>query len=258
MNAKLSRLSTVLLVLTLIFLGGCASTQSPSSRSDAAAENDPFEGVNRAILNFNFKLDDYVVEPAAKGYRAVVPSPVRQGFGNFFSNLWVPNTILNDLLQGKFSYAAQDFSRFFINSTIGVLGIFDVASRLDIPKHREDFGQTLAVWGVESGPYLVLPLLGPSNLRETVGLIPEYAGTDLVTSLDTPERWYATGLRLVNARERLLGTTDVLDLQPDKYLFLREGYRQRRALQIADESAIAADSAEIDEALIDELLEDSD
>ena len=169
----------------------------------------------------------------AKTYQRL-PQPVRNGVGNFFSNLWEPNTILNDLLQGKFAHAGRDTGRFVINTTLGLFGLMDVATHLDLPKRREDFGQTLAVWGVPAGPYLVLPLFGPSNLRDSAGTIPNYAGADLVYTLDSPERWYASGLRLVDGRARLLGVDDVLDLQPDKYLFLREGYRQQRNHLIYD------------------------
>ena len=175
---------------------------------------------------------------------------------NFFSNLWEPMTIVNDLLQGKLFYAARDTTRFLVNSTVGILGIFDVASHMDLPRRKEDFGQTLAVWGIPSGPYLVLPFLGPSNIRDTTGLVPQFLYADALLYLDSPEAWYAAGARLVDTRSLLLGADDILDLQPDQYLFLREAYRQQRLNQIHDGTPPGADPEEMEDALIDQLLED--
>ena len=213
---------------------------------------DPFEGANRAVLNFNFKVDRFILKPVAKTYTRL-PGPVRNGVGNFFSNLWEPSTILNDLLQGKWAHAGRDTGRFAINTILGLGGLMDVATHFNLPKRNEDFGQTLAVWGVPPGPYLMLPLLGPGNLRDVLGSLPEYAGTDLVYALDSPERQYASGLRLVDGRARQLGADDVLDLQPDKYLFLREAYRQRRNHLIHDGNPPAGPA---DDDLLDELLEE--
>ena len=229
--------------ISVFLLTGCASTST---------HNDPYENFNRKVLNFNLKSDKYLLKPAAQAY-SKIPSPVRNGIGNFISNLTEPYTVLNDLLQGKFRKAGRDTGRFVINTTLGLLGLNDVATHMNLPKQREDFGQTLAVWGVEEGPYLVLPFLGPSNVRDAVGLVPAYAGADPVSSLNnSPERWYALGVRFVHGRSTLLGTDEVLELQPDKYLFLREGYRQRREIQINDGVISVSD----EEALQDELLDE--
>ena len=230
-----------------------SDTQS-GAQSGALEGRDPFEGANRAVLNFNFKADRVVLKPVAKTY-ARLPQPVRNGVGNFFSNLWEPSTILNDLLQGKWGHAGRDTGRFVINTILGLGGLMDVATHLDLPKRNEDFGQTLAVWGVPAGPYLVVPLLGPSNLRDSIGALPEYAGTDPVNTLHSPERWYASGLRLVDGRARQLGAEEVLELQPDKYLFLREAYRQRRNYLIYDGNPPAGPD---DDDLLEQLLEEED
>ena len=242
------RIFTALFLVGLLGLTGGHAAESGQS----AGHGDPFERTNRAVLNFNFKVDRFVLKPTAKVY-ARLPGPVRNGVGNFFSNLWQPSTIINDLLQGKFAHAGRDTGRFVVNTTLGLFGVMDVATHLDLPKRREDFGQTLAVWGVPAGPYLMLPLLGPSNLRDSVGTIPQYAGSDPVATLDSPERWYAGGLRLVDGRARAFGADEVLELQSDQYLFLREGYRQRRNHLIYDGNPPAGPG---DDDFVDELLED--
>ena len=249
-SSKILRARAVVLVFACALVSGCATTFSSSPTED----NDPLEGMNRAMLDFNLTSDRVLLKPAAKIYTKVVPKPVRSGVGNFFSNLWEPMTVINDLLQGKFVYAARDASRFLINSTVGVLGIFDVASRIDLPKRQEDFGQTLAVWGVPSGPYIVLPFFGPSNARDTAGLVPQLAYADAVNYLDTPAAYYASGIRLVDGRASLLGRDELLEAQPDQYLFIRETYRQRRANLISDGNPFQPDDSE--DALIDQLLED--
>lgn len=252
------------LVAAVALAGGCASTagrlDATAGRLDANAEaeqrrgdGDPFIRANRAVLNLNLKTDRYVLKPAAKAY-AKLPRPVRRGVGNFFSNLGEPTTVANDLLQGKVALAGRDTGRFVLNTLFGWFGAFDVASALGLHKREEDFGQTLAVWGVPSGPYLVLPLLGPSNLRDFTGsFTPAYMQTDLTANLEYPASLYAAGLEAVDARAEFLGADEALELQPDKYLFLRETYRQERAAQIADRAPDAAGDA-----LIDELLDDED
>jgi len=258
-----TRVFITIVISLLLLTSGCAttSTHSGSGSTDAtqAERHDPFERTNRAILNFNFKVDRYLLKPVARVY-AKLPRPVRNGVGNFFSNLWIPNTILNDLLQGKFAYAGRDTGRFVINTILGFFGLMDVATELDLPERNEDFGQTLAVWGVPSGPYLVLPFLGPSNLRDTVGLIPQFTFTDVLFSdllftLDPPEAWYAIGLRLIDTRASLLGADRLLELQPDRYLFLREGYRQVRNQLIYEGNLPAGLESVSDDELLDELLE---
>ena len=241
-------ISVVLIIVSLSVITGCATTAPPANVKD------PFEKTNRVIFKLNQHSDRLIFKPLAKGYTRVVPSPIRNGVSRFFANLWQPMTVVNDVLQGKLGYAVSDTARFVINTTAGIFGIFDPASRLKLPAHREDFGQTLAVWGVPAGPYLVLPFFGPSNLRDTGGLMPQFAYADALSYLDPPAIYYAGGLRLIDARAQLLGASDVLDLQPDQYLFVRENYRQQRLNLIHDGSPppLASDS---DDELIDQLLE---
>ena len=205
------------------------------------------------MTTFNLKLDDYVLAPVARGYKKAVPSPVRNGVDNFFSNLREPLNVVYDLLQGKFREAGRSTGRFLINTTLGFAGFNDVASYMDLPQRNEDFGQVLGTWGVGSGPHLVLPFFGPSNIRDGIGLVPGFMyGSEI--AFNDPEQTYATVLRVVDIRSQLLGTEEVLALQPDKYLFLRETYRQRREAQINDSSPSEADIS--DDELLDELLEE--
>ena len=234
----------LVLAAWLLLAAGCASTQG--------TPGDPFESTNRAVLEFNLVSDRVFLKPIAQGYDRVFPGPVKTGVRNFFNNLWEPWTAVNDLLQGNVYYAVVDVSRFLINSTVGLLGIFDVATMMDIPGRKEDFGQTLGKWGVPNGPYLVLPFLGPSTVRDTVGLVPQWTYGDPLLYLDSPEEWYAAFARLVDTRARLLGTDELLELQPDQYIFLREAYLQNRLSQVHDGNPPGGDADE--DALIDELL----
>ncbi|NKB64941.1 MAG: VacJ family lipoprotein [Gammaproteobacteria bacterium] len=257
---KLRLLPTLLLVSVL--LAGCASTSSKEVRiisngteETIIAEKDPFEKMNRSILKFNLKADKYVLKPVAKTYKKVIPQPVRNGIRNFFSNLREPLNIVNDLLQGNLVQAGRDTGRFVINTTFGFFGLNDVAKYMNLPRNREDFGQTLAVWGVPSGPYLVLPFLGPSNLRDATGLVPEFKYTDAVSEVESPESTYLRGLRIISQRTNLLGADDILDLQPDKYLFIREGYCHQRLNQIHNGNPPKPENEASEDELLDELLE---
>src|SRR5687767_2673213 len=152
-------------LLSVLVLSGCATARNPK---------DPLEPLNRSVYQFNQTIDRLALKPVAKGYRAAVPVPVRGGLTNVFGNFRDVTTAVNNLLQLKVSTAASDVARVAVNSTVGILGVFDVASRIGLSKHDEDFGQTLGRWGVPDGPYLVLPLFGPSNARDSVGLIGDY------------------------------------------------------------------------------------
>lgn len=233
-----------LLCAGVIAIGGCASTpmQAETNASPAANETnqydtrDPLEGMNRAIFTFNDKFDRYLLKPVAKGYRAITPSFFRKGVSNFFSNLYDPANMVHNLLQGKLSASASDLGRFVINSTIGVLGLFDVATPMGLEKHDEDFGQTLGAWGVGEGPYLVLPIFGSSTLRDGVGRVPDWY---LYPPTYMEERSTADKMLLVeviNRREQLLDASDILDQAAgeDPYVFVREAYRQRRQTLIHD------------------------
>jgi phospholipid-binding lipoprotein MlaA len=198
--------------------------------ADAQSAGDPFEGFNRAMYTFNDKLDRYVLKPVAKGYRAVLPEVARKGVSNFFGNLHDPGIMVNNLLQGKFTQAASDLGRFLVNSTVGIVGLFDVATYAGLEKHDEDFGQTLAVWGVGEGAYLVLPVLGPSNLRDGFGLIPDWELYPPTYIKDDGTYYGLLAVELVNRRTQLLDASDILEQAAgqDPYVFVREAYRQRR------------------------------
>ena len=203
------------------------------------------------MYTFNDVFDRALVKPLATGYRAVIPSPVRRGVGNFFNNLRAPTTFINDLLQGKPSRARQTLDRFLLNSSIGLFGLIDIATPLGKPSHEEDYGQTLAVWGVPSGPYLVLPFLGPSTVRDSIGKIPEFYIAD---PLWDPGNLTVTvtrfGLRLIDLRSKLLGIDRILQMQVDPYLFLRETYLQQRSAQISDSATPRAERSEEFEKLL--------
>ena len=210
-------------------LAGCATSGGNPA--------DPLEKVNRAVFAFNDAADKVLITPVAKGYRAVLPGFVRTGIANFFSNLedvWVS---VNDVLQGKFQEGSEDFTRVIFNSTFGIGGIFDFASDVGLPKHSEDFGQTLGVWGVTSGPYVVLPLFGPSTFRDGFGLLVD-GRADLVYRLvddDVPLRNVLYATRGIGNRANLLDASSVLDQAAlDRYAFVRDAWLQRRRNQVYD------------------------
>ena len=220
----------------------------------AAPPSDPLEPFNRAMYTFNDVFDRALVKPLATGYQYVIPGPVRRGVGNFFNNLREPTTFINDLLQGKPARARQTLDRFLLNSSIGLFGLIDIATPLGKPSHKEDYGQTLAVWGVPSGPYLVLPFLGPSTVRDSIAKIPEFYIADPLWDPDnvtvTVTRF---GLRLIDLRSKLLGVDRILQMQVDPYLFLRETYLQQRSAQIGDSAAPGAEhSGELEKLLLEE------
>jgi phospholipid-binding lipoprotein MlaA len=214
------------LFVALSLLGGCATSSNPV---------DPFEPMNRGIYKFNERVDKAVLRPTARAYRAVLPSFVRQSVSNVFSNIGDVRAVLNNTLQGKFTTAYSDFGRIAINSTIGLLGLFDVASEAGIEKHQEDFGQTLGWWGIPDGPFIMLPIFGPSSVRDTLGFAVDYF-TDPITYVD-PSRAHnqLTATRLVNRRAELLDAKQVLDNAAlDPYQFMRDGYLQRRRNLVYD------------------------
>ena len=223
--AKAKRLCAALLLAgTLV---GCATSGGNPA--------DPLEPLNRAVFGFNDAADRAVIKPVARAYRAVLPGTVRTGVSNFFSNLediWIS---MNDVLQGKFQHGVDDLGRFLFNSTFGIAGIFDFASELGFPKHNEDFGQTLGSWGVGSGAYLVLPILGPSTIRDGFGLLLD-TQADLVFQIDgvpVHNSLYAT--RAIGARANLLDASSVIEQAAlDKYAFVRDAWLQRRRNLVYD------------------------
>jgi phospholipid-binding lipoprotein MlaA len=230
-------MTTRLLLLTLLalVLSGCATTQKGTEPASTpkVVNADPFEGFNRAIFSFNSGVDSYFLKPVTHGYRFITPDFVETGVSNFFSNLLEVRNMVNALLQGKGADAANYGARFLFNTTIGIAGLFDPATTLGIEKSDgEDFGQTLGTWGVKSGPYLVLPFLGPSNIRDGLS-IPIDAYTDPVTYLESSHaRNGLTLLEIIDLRSRLLATEKLLS--GDRYVFIRDAYLQRRDYLVKD------------------------
>ena len=226
--ARRLRSALICAVLGLGVLGGCATTGSGDPR-------DPLEPMNRAIYTFNDGVDTMLVKPAAEVYQGVVPGLVRTGVSNVFSNLNDVIVALNNLLQGKLGAALSDVGRVLLNTTAGLLGIFDVATPAGLEKHDEDFGQTLGWWGFGDGPYIVLPLLGSSNLRDTVGRVGDYKA-DPVTYIDpSRDRNIVQALRIINRRAELLSASRILAVAAlDEYEFVRDAYLQRRRNLIYD------------------------
>jgi phospholipid-binding lipoprotein MlaA len=218
----------VLLGLVLLTLAGCAS-------GPAANPRDPLEPFNRGVYQFNDVVDRAVIKPVATAYRDVLPSPIRNGVNNFFNNLQDAWSFVNNSLQLKGEAAGNSLVRFGVNTVFGLGGVLDIASEMRIERHTEDFGQTLGYWGVGAGPYLVLPLLGPSTVRDTVALPVDVQG-NLVSGInDVPARNSATVLNLLDRRSRLLEATDLLDqVALDPYTFTRDAFLQRRQNAVYD------------------------
>lgn len=250
----MSRLKAISLAMALLVLSGtlssCATVDNP----------DPLEPMNRRIFAFNNAVDKAILKPLAATYKELAPEPVDQGITNFFSNLNDLSVIANGLLQLKFKQAASDSGRFVINSTLGLLGILDLATHFGYPKHYEDFGQTLGYWGVGSGAYVMLPFLGPSSLRDAAargvdsffdprGYIP---GDD-----DIVMGWYlaTTLINVIDLRADIMDVEDVLDAAAlDSYVYMRNAYLQRREYLVNDGAPPAGD--QFDD-LFDDLEEDT-
>ena len=196
------------------------------------SEVDPFQDLNEKTHKFNRSLDESIATPIAKTYRNVTPDFVEVGVTNFTDNIEDVNIAFNNLLQGKIKEGFSDIFRFTLNSTIGVLGLFDVASTIGLEKHSEDFGQTLAVWGVSDGPYIVLPILGPSSLRDTLARIPEAFMTPLLLIDHDRTGYELTAIDLLDKRARYLGLESIVI--GDDYLFYRDAYFQSREFDISD------------------------
>ena len=221
-----SKFLTLITICLITLITGCASVDN----------RDPLEGINRGVYKFNDVSDKAVFKPIAGAYKAVMPSPIRTGVNNFFANLRTFVTSINQVLQFKFNKAAESAGRFVINSTIGIAGLFDVASKQGIPQYKEDFGQTLGYWGVGSGAYLVVPFIGPSTVRDGTALVAESMTIDPIGYIDDPRtRNIVLGTMFIDARAAMLPGSDLLDEAAlDPYSFMRDAYLQRRANQVAD------------------------
>jgi len=217
------------LLFGLVMLSACTTVKGPGD------ERDPFESFNRSVFNFNEGVYEYVLDPVAETYQDVMPQPVQTGVSNFFSNIDDIFVFVNSLLQFKFTQAASDFARIAFNTTFGLFGLIDVASHMDLPKHHEDFGQTLATWGVSDGPYIVIPLLGPRTLRDTGGLLVDSSYDPILEIEDDEARWTVIGVKTVDIRAGLLQADRLADKSGvDKYNFIREAYLQHRLNLIHD------------------------
>jgi phospholipid-binding lipoprotein MlaA len=216
----------VLVASWMMLFAGQACAQDP---------RDPIEGFNRAVFAFNEGLDTVLIRPVAKGYEAVLPGLVRTGVSNFYNNIADVFISVNSLLQGKPADAVGDAARFVFNSTFGIAGVFDVASEMGIEKHNEDFGQTLGRWGVGPGPYLVLPVYGPRDVRDAAGLAVGVAVDPIGKVSHVPTRNTLTAVRLVSERAELLPADKIIEEAAlDKYSYMRDGYLQRRRSLVFD------------------------
>ncbi|RVT49200.1 VacJ family lipoprotein [Rheinheimera sediminis] len=241
--------------LVLLIATGCSSKKAADEQqahSNYQDPRDPLEAVNRSIWDFNYEvLDAYVLRPVTVGYMAVVPKPARTGIANVINNLDEPTNFVNATLQAKPKSAAISLGRFVLNSSLGLFGLFDVASRLDLQNQDEDFNQTLATWGVANGPYLMLPALGSTTVRDTTGTV--------VDNLYFPSTWLNTPLSItkavfsvLDAREQVMSVEQLLNDSVDPYAFIKEAYYQRKEFQIHDGNP--PKKVEEDDAYLDEYL----
>jgi phospholipid-binding lipoprotein MlaA len=223
--------SAAIAAATLLLASGCA-TLPPNAGQDP---RDPLEKINRNVFVFNEGVDDVLLRPVAELY-AKLPSALRDCLSNAFFNLRGPSTAINNTLQGKPAEALSDVARFALNTTVGLVGCFDVASEVGLEKHREDFGQTLGVWGFGPGPYLVVPVFGPSSVRDAIGIYGVEPFLDLNFYIDYPAFEYTVlGLRVVNERAELLPADRLVrEAALDRYSFIRDGYLQRRRSLVYD------------------------
>jgi len=224
------RLSLISLICLSLFLAGCAGTQSRNTDP----ENDPWEGYNRKVYAFNDGLDK-VVRPIAVGYDKIMPDPFQRGVGNFFRNLDAPVTFANQILQGKFKQSGSTLGRFLLNTTVGLLGFFDVATKIGMPYYNEDLGQTLAKWGYDDSRYLMIPFFGPSTFRDGTGrLIDSYYHPVGRVIHGRTNLWGLWAFRGLDTRARYLEQDSELQEAYDPYVLMRDVWMQNRRYQIYD------------------------
>ncbi|GFE90814.1 MlaA family lipoprotein [Steroidobacter agaridevorans] len=216
-------------LLLALAVAGCASAPGRTTNKES------FEGFNRGVYKFNDTVDKAALKPVAKGYRKVTPGFVRAGIGNVLSNLEYPSTFVNQFLQGKVLLGLKDTGRFLLNSTLGVAGIFDVATPLGLEKNDEDFGQTMAVWGVPSGPFVNLPLFGPSSMRDAPSRVVDWFSNPLqYTDLPWEAEWSVRLINPIHTRSELLPLDETLQRTYDPYAFIRDAWVQQREFNIFD------------------------
>ena len=241
-------------LLAVLLLTGCATTEP----IEGEINPDPYEETNRSFYKFNDALDRHIMTPIAENYVKATPEPVRAGVTNFFDNLEYLNVILHSFLQGKLGQSFSDVTRFVVNSTIGIGGLFDVATQMGLEEHDEDFGQTLATWGVDQGAYLYLPFLGPYTARNTPDVGSSYFSNPL-TYISTIYLFPVTFLNLVNTRANLLEASEfVNEASIDPYAFTREAYLQQRKYLIHDGNPPSEGYDDIFEFGLEEFDEESE
>jgi len=245
-----------LLPLVALVAAGCASN-SPADADNpetaVRAEYDPLESLNRKMYAINDAFDRATLKPIARGYKAVVPEFARRGVTNFSRNLFTPRSAVNNLLQGKPGPGFSELGRFIINSTLGIGGLIDVASAQGMPEYDEDFGQTLAVWGLPEGPYVFIPILGPNTLLDAISTPVDILSDPLIHYDNSSVRDKVYGLRVIDLRMRLLTAEALLEDSKDPYLTVRESYLQNRRFQVYDGNPPSTDE---EEDLFDEFFEE--
>jgi len=226
----------LLLICSLAVINSACSTLSITDDPSTQIASDPLVSFNRSVYSFNDTADKIVLKPISQAYHYVIPDPAERSVGRFFNNLGEPLNIVNNLLQGKVDGALNSTYRFAVNSTIGVLGLFDVAASYQVARRPEDFGQTLATWGVRPGAYLMVPLYGPTNLRDGFSQIVSFSTYFPINDIteSTTSRVLLNGISIVDTRAGLLSTDALLERQLDPYLFLKEVYEQTRLSSIYD------------------------
>ena len=245
---KKNKFIYILFIVSLLGLNTGCTTLSPTDDTSRQISSDPLAGFNRTMYGFNKTADKYVLKPVSQSYNYVLPKPVKKSVSNFFDNLAEPLNIVNNALQGKGYRALDSTYRLAINSTIGVLGLFDVATHFKIEEAQEDLGQTFAAWGVKPGPYIMLPLLGPTNLRDGIGRIGEtvaYYPNELITDSDGAAI-SLSALDLIDTRASLLSFDKVLESQVDQYSFIKSAFETNRINKIYDGKPPEAIEEDID------------
>lgn len=217
-----------------LFFSAMCFASSLFAAEEAVVDTDPLQSINRKIFVFNDTLDMYIVKPVAEGYQKITPDFMEEGVTNFFDNLWGINRILNNALQANFANAGKESLRLLLNTTLGMFGTVDVASRIGMETYREDFGLTLGHWGFSSGPYIVLPILGPSSARDAVGVVESWQVDPVARLNNVSERNEAIVLRGISDRANLLQSEKLIT--GDKYLFIRDAYLQHRQFMLTGES----------------------